>query len=277
MRLALVGDIHARWTEADTTYFNRSAYGGLLITGDLPGRNHRVIPVARRLAGLTLPTIVIPGNHDGPTALDVLSEALWKGMRSQRAATAMAQRVDALKEALGPVVLGGYSLHTLGSGRDAVDVVVCRPHAMDSRRLTFAPYLQQRFAVADLEASTARLQALIEASSHPLVLLAHNGPQGLGSEGADPWGLPLFGRDNGDTDLSAAIRYALDRGKPLRAVVAGHMHYRGRRPRNWQVQRDGVLYLNAARVPRIDRGGHHHLSLDLAGNAARCEVVLAQP
>ena len=201
MRLALVGDIHARWTEADTAYFNRSAYGGLLITGDLPGRNHRVIPVARRLAGLTLPTIVIPGNHDGPTALDVLSEALWKGMRSQRAATAMAQRVDALKEALGPVVLGGYSLHTLGSGRDAVDVVVCRPHAMDSRRLTFAPYLQQRFAVAcspsivHVELSGALLAATIYVRTasggrpllHPPLMPSGMAPSPSCSTGSPPF------------------------------------------------------------------------------------------
>ena len=51
------------------------------------------------------------------------------------------------------------------------------------------------------------------------------------------------------------------------AVVAGHMHHRlrGGGARRWKAEQDGVLFLNAARVPRVfhheGRQVRHHLRL----------------
>jgi uncharacterized protein (TIGR04168 family) len=271
VQIALIGDVHELWTEADNAWFNQSNYDAILLTGDLPGRTHRtLLTVARRIAGLTRPTVMIPGNHDGPELLGILREALLKRPQSAVSAARMAARIQALDTALGTVVLGGYSMHRLGQGSDAVDVICCRPHAMDGRHLTFSTYLAKRYAVGDMASSTARLQALVEASSNPIVFLAHNGPRGFGSHPTALWGLSPFGRDNGDVDLQQAIVYAHQRGKPIAAVVAGHLHWHARRPRTWQARRDGVLHINAARVPRIEHGTRHHLALHIQDGHAHC-------
>jgi len=80
------------------------------------------------------------------------------------------------------------------------------------------------------------------------------------------------------------VRYARARGKNVRAVIAGHMHHhlKGGGQRRWRVERDGTLYLNAARVPRIfPRGGRtlrHHVELVLdADRVMAREVLLESP
>jgi hypothetical protein len=63
------------------------------------------------------------------------------------------------------------------------------------------------------------------------------------------------------------------------AVIAGHMHWslQGGGVRRWQVEREGTLYLNPARVPRhfhdADGTYHHHVSLTLGPDGAVAEEV----
>ena len=61
--------------------------------------------------------------------------------------------------------------------------------------------------------------------------------------------------------------------RPPLAVIAGHMHYptkHGKKPKQWWLKRDGILYLNAARWPRIFRHEgrelHHHIRLEIGSN-----------
>ncbi len=70
-------------------------------------------------------------------------------------------------------------------------------------------------------------------------------------------------------------------GKRVVAVIAGHMHHRlrGGGLRTWSEHRDGVLYVNAARVPRVfEQGGRtvrHHVEVVLGeGTATAREVLL---
>ena len=86
------------------------------------------------------------------------------------------------------------------------------------------------------------------------------------------------------TDLTAAIAHACARGRAPAAVIAGHMHWalRGGGARREQLERDGILYFNAARVPRIfQRDGetmHHHTALGFENGQARIEQMLvAEP
>ena len=88
------------------------------------------------------------------------------------------------------------------------------------------------------------------------------------------------GGDWGDPDLEAAIDHALARGKRVLAVVAGHMHHRTKcgNERPWRLDRDGVIYVNAAKVPRIfaadSRVQRHHVALEIgAAGAAVTEVL----
>ncbi|MEQ1569933.1 MAG: hypothetical protein ABMA64_30145 [Myxococcota bacterium] len=138
---------------------------------------------------------------------------------------------------------------------------------MDGRRLSFAPALEAAHGVGSLEASADRLEALVAGSDGAIVFLAHNGPRGLGTGAGAPFAMQRAvdgtdwvgsvrrlrageraGIDLGDPDLAEAIARARHRGRTVLAVVAGHMHHRS--TRRWNVEQDGVLYVNAARVPR---------------------------
>lgn len=275
MRLALVGDVHGLWGDPDVEQIDRLGYTAVLVTGDLPGRLHRdTLAVARAIARLRTPVYAIAGNHDGTAPLQVAAEALdtfrdlpWHH-RLQRV------RVAELDTALRPHVLGGYSLHTIADEAFAVDLIVARPHAMDGRHLTFRAWLAERYGVTSLQASAARLKALVDAARHPIVVLCHNGPKGLGVGG--PWGLRRHDRDNGDPDLAEAIAHAQATGKRVLAVCGGHVHHG--RERTWRVEHDGVLYVNAARVPRVfryeGREVRHHVRLHLDARGAVAEELL---
>ncbi len=266
--LACIGDVHGFWDSADTDYFNRSSYQGLLFTGDLP-RFTNAVPVARRLAHLTKPAWLIPGNHDGPSALQLLAELKgWKSL-CDRGADTMPQRMQALDKALGAIQLGGYKLFDI---TPQLGLITARPHAMGPDRFYFRRYMTQAHAVRNDEDSTQKLKQLVDQAPQQLIFLAHNGPSGLGDRSTDIWGCdfsPEFG-DFGDRDLRNAIDYAQAQGKQVVAVVAGHMHHRHKRGggvREPAVRRDGVLYINAASVARIRGKGtrRHHVALELHG------------
>jgi len=244
-RLGLVGDLHATWSPADITSLDDHGYDGLLFTGDLGDVLHRgVRPLAMAIGRLRTPAVVVPGNHDGPSPLGVLRQAT--GLPHPPGATRrLLRRTEQLQRWLGPVPLGGYGLHRFGD----VTVVVGRPWSMGGvGRLDFAAALAERHGVATVSQSTDRLVGLLErAPGRHVVLLAHNGPAGLGAERDAPWAVPGRG-DLGDPDLAQAIAVARARDVPLRAVVAGHVHH-GRR-RRWHQRQDGLDYVNAARVRR---------------------------
>ncbi|MGB1021819.1 MAG: TIGR04168 family protein [Synechococcus sp.] len=106
-------------------------------------------------------------------------------------------------------------------------------------------------------------------ADQPLVVMAHCGPTGLGSDPASPcgrdWKTPAV--DWGDQDLALAIdRIARHRVPDL--VVFGHMHHqlkRGSGLRQSLVRdRRGTAYLNAACVPRSGRDTGNKLLLHLS-------------
>ena len=115
-------------------------------------------------------------------------------------------------------------------------------------------------------------------------MLSHNGPLGLGAGPTDLWGCDFLegGGDWGDPDLAAALASARTLGKRVLAVIAGHMHLRTKtgEARVPRLERDGTLYVNPARVPRIQGGrdgarrSHFRLEIDADGVRAS-EVIVA--
>jgi uncharacterized protein (TIGR04168 family) len=284
-KLAVIGDVHSRWTDFDIRYFNASDYDALLFTGDLP-RVVGGIREAHALAGLHKPAIVVPGNHDGVTLHQFLAELKhWPGV-CERGASGQIMRMDDYRKALGAVQLGGYSLHALELGGRRFDCLVGRPHSMGGNRLYFAPYLRDRFGVCSLAESTALLKRLVDDAAENLIFLAHNGPAGLGTEADAPWGCdfrPEAG-DFGDQDWREAIDYARRQGKRVWAVIGGHMHHhlkRSKRWRRWTVELEGVRYVNAARVPRIFKHEgavwHHHVEIIFSDAGVRCAEIQVAP
>lgn len=216
-------------------------------------------------------TLVFPGNHDATHAVSLVNEATagFTGVRRAFASTQTDRRA-ALAEAVAPHPLAGYDSHQVGP----LTLICARPHSMGGPTLTFGETLRQAYGIDSLEASTARLCALVdEAPSDDLVFVSHNGPSGLGAARDAIWGADFKkgAGDWGDPDLREAIEHARDRGKRVRAVVAGHMHRRlrggGRRPAI--VEERGTCMVNAAEVPRIRDGRHHHVAVTITDDAVQ--------
>jgi uncharacterized protein (TIGR04168 family) len=281
IQIAIIGDVHRYFNQRDVTYFNQSAHHLLLFVGDLgnyrPGQG---IAVARLMAQLTKPALMIPGNHDAVTPWQLLAEIKQWPRLIYLTSGRHEKRLAQLKEALGPVQLGGYGVHPFVLGKETVTVITARPQAMGGSDLSYAPYLARQFGIASLEQSAQRLKQCVDAAaSDHLIFLAHNGPTGLGDHPHAIWGCdfrPQAG-DFGDEDLRVAIEYAQQQGKQPLAVIAGHMHQRTKKGdiRPWHVERDGIHYLNAARVPRIfnreNQTLHYHLTLTLRDSSVHIE------
>jgi len=276
-RIAVVGDLHSAWQPFDTHYFNQSDYGLLLVTGDLGGSARRDgLAIARSLARLEKRTLILPGNADSPEYAKLSAEFSYQRGR--------AGLMDALRpnEGRGRVEIAGYGLHAFELGKGSVAVISARPFATGGSDFSFPALLEQSFGIRSLAESSERLRSLVDdATSDALVFLGHNGPTGLGHDRAALWGRDFDARagDWGDSDLADAVAHAVaQRSRPI-AVVAGHMHWslRGGGQRRWTAERDGVVYINAACVPRIvaDSGDavHHHVALSLGAAGFSVEKV----
>lgn len=282
MRLAIIGDIHGCWVNADSEYFNRGHYDAVLCVGDLPPLIGS-LPTARKLAALRVPAFLIPGNHDATSAAQFLAELKHSPGLAALFSVGHARREARLRTALGAVKLVGYSLDILEWQGKPLGLISARPYSMGGDRLYFRSYLRRRFGVTSFENSIAKLRALVDQAPQDIVFLSHNGPAGLGSARDDIWGCDFHvaGGDFGDPDLRAAIDYAVTCGKTVHAVVAGHMHHKlkgGGLRRHWQISRDGILYVNAARVPRIRARNtkqemRHHIALTLGTKEATAEEI----
>lgn len=284
LKIGLIGDLHGSWDGFDVGWFARSDYDLLLFTGDLgSGTRDNGVQIARSVGRLPKPALVMLGNNDAKDAPQIVAE-----LAHQRGLVALHKLTAAPRETepgtrLGEVRDCGYSLHPLAVDGRAITLLAARPFAMGGGALSFPERVRERYGIASMEDSSARLCALVEqAPSDTLIVLAHNGPTGLGASASDIWGCDFLEQasDWGDPDLRAALDHARALGKRVLAVAAGHMHLRtkqgGERP--WQIERDGTLYLNPARVPRIFAGPggnvHHHVRLELDHGALRAREVL---
>ena len=281
MKIAVLGDIHRHFDRKDVAYFNRSEVDLLLLVGDLGNyRPREGEAIARVMAQLSKPALLIPGNHDGVTAWQLYAEIKQWTRLIRWGSRGQAKRMARLRQALGNVQVGGYGVHPFVSGEESVTVITARPHPMGGSALSYAPYLARQYGIHSLEQSAQRLKQCVDAAADTaLIFLAHNGPTGLGDQPASIWGCdfrPGAG-DFGDEDLRVAIAYAQRQGKNVLAVIGGHMHQRTKKDaiRPWHITCDGIHYLNAARVPRIftraEQTLHYHLSLTLQNSSAVVE------
>lgn len=280
--IGVIGDVHLFWDEADIAFFNESGYDLLLFVGDLAGYTQlRGLRVARLLRKLDVPSMCIPGNHDGLHALQLGAEiAPRAGLLRRAFCHGQARRCGAFDRALGHVDMVGYCRRRIGPRGVPLNVIAGRPHSIGGKRLACMRYLESAFGIDSMEASTRRLQSLVDACDDaPIVFLAHNGPSGLGDRANSIWGCDFRRKEEdwGDRDLEEAVRYAQSRGRKVLATVAGHMHRRTKsgKLRPGQVRRDGVLYVNAAEVPRHRQldgvKKRHHVKLTVTQSSAKAE------
>lgn len=275
VQVAVVGDLHGAWSNEDTRYFNDSHYDLILLTGDLgSGTALNGLSIAKIIARLQKPTLVIAGNNDAPFATQIAAEFKYQ------AGLAHLMRLSQTNSSSVRAALCGYDYRSYDLRGHKFTVLVGRPYAMGGNEWSFPDLLRQRYAVDSLEQSVHRLCKLVDSAPKGDVLwLAHNGPTGLGNERSAIWGCDFRaeGGDWGDDDLATAIRYSQTTHR-VRAVIAGHMHRGGERAelhdcsrhnpsRQSQVTVGETLYVNPAVAPRITQTANgtarHHMVLTL--------------
>jgi len=278
--IALIGDLHRHWDERDVAYFNGSDYDLLLFIGDLgDGTVETDRRIAQTIAKLEKPALIMPGNNDAEHAALIEAELHHQqGLGSLRAL--VDDPAPETRRGASSVEVVGFCTRVLMGTRTPYTMVCGRPYAMGGGELSYARFLDERFGVDSMERSTARLLSLVDGvETRDVLFVAHQGPFGLGEEPEALWSCDfLEGRhDWGDPDLRAAIDHARTRGLRVLGVLAGHMHHGlvGGGTRRWVEERDSILYVNPARVPRIFSDGseeiRHHVAITVGEHGLRAE------
>ncbi|XP_023537032.1 uncharacterized protein LOC111798237 isoform X1 [Cucurbita pepo subsp. pepo] len=240
-RIAVVGDVHGDWDlREDTKALQLLQPDLVLFTGDFGEEN---VELVRSIAELKFAKLAILGNHD----------AWFTPCFSQ-------EKKDGVQLQLECLGKDHIAYRRVDFPEQKLSIVGGRPFSHGGR-LFRRQLLSARYGVKDMETSAKRIyEAAIGApEDHLVIILAHNGPSGLGSCANDICGKDWVfgGGDNGDEDLAQAISSLKENGKfhapPL--VVFGHMHkelaYGGGHRKMIVVAADNTIYLNGAIVPRV--------------------------
>lgn len=261
LTLAVIGDVHDLWDDADAIALDRLGVDLALFVGDFGNES---VPVIRQIAQLDRPKAAILGNHDAwYTATD------WgrkKCPYDRQQENRVQQQLDLLGDAhvgYGALDFPQFELAVVGS----------RPFSWGGSKWHNAQFYRQWYDVTNFEESVDRIVSAATATSHnTLILLGHTGPTGLGELAEDPCGKDWEprGGDYGDPDFEVAIDRIRQSGKSVPLVAFGHMHHQLRHTKTQlrrciHVSPDGeTVYLNAASTPRIvstPTGTHRNFSL----------------
>ncbi len=246
LKIAVIGDVHDQWEEADGLALKQLGVDLVLFVGDFGNES---VPVVRQIADLDIPKAVILGNHDAwYTATD------WgrsKCPYNRQTEDWLQDQLDLLGE-----THVGYG--KLDFPKLKLSVVGSRPFSWGGPVWKYADFYR-RFGVNSFETSASRIVAAARRTSYETVIfLGHNGPTGLGDLPEDPCGKDWkpIGGDYGDPDFQEAIMETQAMGKQVCLVAFGHMHHNLRHTgvrlrRATHVDELGTVYLNAAAVPRI--------------------------
>jgi len=260
--LTVVGDVHRWWRPADAVFLERSRPDLSLFVGDLGDED---VEMVRAIASLPVPKAVILGNHDA-----------WQSF-GRRVAT------DKLRESLELLGEDHIAYGVREVPRAGLSLIGARPFSWGGQSLRSPELYDEIYGIhTGRQSAAAIVDAARNAKHRDLVILAHNGPLGLGERTHDIWGKDFGkpGGDWGDRDLALAIQRIEGFGLRVRAVIAGHMHHRLVHPRGGErtrfVRRGETLFLNAAYVPRVHRdenGDERSYFLRTRWQAGECVAV----
>ncbi|MCB9883055.1 MAG: TIGR04168 family protein [Planctomycetes bacterium] len=234
-----LGDLHGHFDEEDRKLLCQKDPALTVFVGDLGDEDPKM---ARRVAELPLKTGCILGNHDA-----------WLSFRTKAPTEALLESLEILGDR--HLAYASLDLDALG-----VSVIGARPFSWGGPSLRSPELYSELYGVLDHESSAAKIVEVARGARYRnLVIVAHNGPYGLGKRSSDIFGKD-FGRpggDWGDLDLQLALRKLEACGFEIPLVVAGHMHHLLFHPRGEFRKRCLVtpttVYVNIARVPRIFR------------------------
>ena len=196
--------------------------------------------MVQHIAAVSVPKAVILGNHDA-----------WQSFGRKSSTAKLRESLDILGEDH-----LAYSVREVPEA--GISVVGARPFSWGGQSLRSPELYDEIYGIRTMRQSAAAIVDAARGAHHrDLVILAHNGPTGLGAETNSIFGKDFGkpGGDWGDYDLALALQRIEGYGLNVRAVIAGHMHHRLNQPRDAErirfVTRGGTLFLNTAFVPRI--------------------------
>ncbi|QLE54093.1 TIGR04168 family protein [Nostoc sp. TCL26-01] len=247
LKIAVVGDVHDQWEVEDGIALKHLGVDLVLFVGDFGNES---VEVVRAIASVDIPKAAVMGNHDAwYTATE------W-GRKKCPYDRTKEDWVQAQLDLFGAAHVG-YS--KLDFPEWNLTVVGGRPFSWGGHEWRFADICKDRYGVASLEESALRIFASVKnAACDTIIFLGHNGPSGLGDRPEDPCGKDWHpvGGDFGDPDLAEAISLTITAGKQISLVTFGHMHHTLRHTKK-ELRKpifrspEGIIYLNAASVPRI--------------------------
>ena len=247
--IAVVGDVHNQWSEADSLALQHLKVDLVLFVGDF---GNEAVEVVRQIAAVPIPKAVIMGNHDA-----WYSASSW-GRQKAPYDQSQEDRVQQQLDLLGETHVG---FNKLDFAELAVSVVGSRPFSWGGAIWRNNEFYRDRYKIKNFAEST---QQIVESAKNTayktLIFIAHNGPTGLGASTGSICGRDWKeeGGDYGDPDLTEAIAQVQNLDKSVPLVTFGHMHHelkipRGKRRKIVEV-REQTVYLNAACVPRVIKG-----------------------
>ena len=230
LKIAIVGDCHGLWSETDIEILSKIKPDFVLFVGDISEGKIRIIKEINRLE---ITSYVILGNHDRGN--DKTGETLLKQIR---------------------LLKGKFCGWKLNIFKNKINIVGARPCSSGGGYYLSKEVLGLYGPLTEEESARKIINCSIEARDDlPLIIIAHSGPTGLGSEpnsicGRD-WKVPPL--DWGDRDLNIALT-EITKNRKVDLVVFGHMHNtlnrnQGKR-KMLKIDNRGTFYLNAAIVPR---------------------------
>ncbi|KAK9826782.1 hypothetical protein WJX81_008513 [Elliptochloris bilobata] len=278
VRLALVGDVHGHWSSEDAEALAWLNADAVILVGDFGEEDLELI---YKVAVLQVPKAVMLGNHDAWFSLTARSRTRWhrgtqrnavrlgyaggvaasKGVEEDSQGSTCYDGVRAQLRALGNAHVGFGSLRVRAASGQELSIVGARPFSKgggDARWRDVQAFYATMYLVQSPEESARRIvaEALLQPPGAPIVLVAHNGPAGLGSAQHNICGVDFSPNegDHGDDDLTAVLRELAAAGRHVPLVVFGHMHQQlkggGQRDMVAISATTGTVHLNAAVVPR---------------------------
>ena len=244
--IAVVGDVHDRWSAADNLALQHLDIDLVLFVGDF---GNEAVEVVRDIAAVSIPKAVIMGNHDA-----WYSASTW-GQQKAPYDRSKEDRVQQQLDLLGEAHVG---FDKLDFPQFDVSVVGSRPFSWGGDTWRNSQFYRDRYSIKSFQESTEKIVASAQNAAHEtLIFIAHNGPTGLGKTTESICGRDwkVEGGDYGDPDLTEAIAQVQSLGKSIPLVTFGHMHHELKNPRGKRRKivevRDKTVYLNAACVPRV--------------------------
>ncbi len=204
----------------------------VLFVGDLSNGDIRII---KEIKKIPFPTAVILGNHDRGTDLN-------------------GSQLKAQLTLLGDKNVGWSYVNWQ---RPPISIIGARPCSAGGGYF-LSQQMKSVYGEVTIAESTERIYtaAIDSPADTPLLILAHSGPTGLGSDASSlcgrDWKTPEI--DWGDKDLELSIDL-IQKARRLDLVVFGHMHHKLKRGNGIRTTffYDSLRhtgYLNAACVPR---------------------------